>query len=466
MKLFKFLKYFKYLSLFVFITIVCSHASLIAKSNEDEEKIVVKLATESKLMPLYLAPFYKENANFDAGYINQLEQILQFDLNHNGMTFTVKHTNDRDALSDSGSFSHSGSASAWKALNVYYVLKVLIKEKQISARMLSINGNSEKSVEGIALTGNLSQDRRQIHRLADMIHKALFGSDGIANTRIVYTIKNTVENKSIAEVWEADYDGANARQVTNENSLCVTPTYIPPKPGFSSGSIMYISYKSGQPKIYVASLKEGIGRRFSLLKGNQLMPTVSRQRDRVAFICDYTGNPDLFVQSFDPEKGPVGKPQQIFATHLATQGTPTFSPNGKQVAFVSNKDGSPRIYVMDIPPPGASIKDLKATLITKSNRENTAPTWSADGSKLAYCAVNGGIRQIWIYDFDKKQERQITQGGGNKENPTWAPNNLHIIFNSTGNKGNELYLINLNQPEAVKISSGPGEKRFPAWEPK
>lgn len=437
-----------------------------AQSNEEGEKIVVKLATESKLMPLYLAPFYQEDPHLDETYIHQLEDILQFDLNHNGMTFTVKHNNERDTLSDSGSFLQSGNASAWKALNVYYVLKILVKDKQIFARMLSVNGNNEKSSEGLTLTGNLNQDRRQIHRLADMIHKALFGTDGVAHSRFIYTIKTIQGKNSLAEIWEADYDGANLHQITRENSLCVTPTYIPPKPGYSSGSIMYVSYKSGQTKIYVATLKEGVGQRFSLFKGNQLMPAISRQRDKVAFICDYTGNPDLFLQAFDPEKGPVGKPQQIFATHLATQATPTFSPNGQQVAFVSNKDGSPRIYVIDIPAPGASIKDIKATLITKYNRENTAPTWSPDGSKLAYCAVSGGVRQIWIYDFDKRQERQITQGGGNKENPTWAPNSLHIIFNSTGTKESELYLINLNQPEAVKISSGPGEKRFPVWEPK
>jgi len=48
-----------------------------------------------------------------------------------------------------------------------------------------------------------------------------------------------------------------------------------------------------------------------------------------------TTNPDLFVQPYDPEQGPVGKPRQIFAARLSTQGTPTFSPNGKRIAFVS-----------------------------------------------------------------------------------------------------------------------------------
>jgi TolB protein len=436
---------------------------LLAK-NEDDEKIIVKLATESKLMPLYLAPFYTESAGFDTQYLHQLEDVLLFDLNHNGMTYAVEHTNENNALANPGNFTDTGNSAAWNALNIFYVLKIRVKDKQIDARMLSVNSNSHKALDGLALTGSLQQDRLQIHRLADSIFKALFNADGIANTKILYTIKAGNPKKPTAEVWEADYDGANAHQITNENTLCVNPTYIPPKPGYSSGSIMYVSYKSGQSKIYVASAKEGIGRRFSLLKGNQLMPAISRQRDKVAFICDYTGNPDLFLQAFDPERGLIGKPQQIFSTHQATQGTPTFSPDGNKIAFVSNKDGSPRIYVIDIPTPGASLKDIKATLISKANRDNTAPAWSPDGSKLAYCSAVNGVRQIWIYDVDKRQERQITQGSTNKENPSWAPNSLHLVFNSTGNNSSELYLINLNQPEAIKITKGAGDKRFPSWE--
>lgn len=195
------------------------------------------------------------------------------------------------------------------------------------------------------------------------------------------------------------------------------------------------------------------------------MPTMSYQRDKVAFIGDITANPDLFLQPFHPEKGAIGKPYQIFSAPRSTQGTPTFSPDGKKVAFVSNKDGSARIYVMDIPAPGTNIKNLSAKLISKTNRENSAPAWSPDGSKIAYCSSTKSVRQIWIYDFDKNEERQLTEGSGNKENPTWAPNSLHLMFNSTGGSGSELYLINLNQPEAVQITTGPGEKRFPNWEP-
>jgi len=432
------------------------------KSSEENDLIVVRLATDNPLIPLYLANFEGDQSAFPPAYLAQLREVLLFDLNLNGMTFVVKSQAPKSTYDDD-----SADLTNWKALKVYYGVKVRIKDKKLSAKMLSINTGSAKNAEGLPLTGDLSQDRRQMHLLADTIHKTLFGTEGIASTHILFTLKSKdLSGKLVSEVWEADYDGKNARQITQNAGYCVTPVYMPPKPGYSCGSFFYVSYKNGQPKIYLASLQESAGRRFSYLKGNQFMPAISAQRDKVAFISDVTGNPDLFLQPFSPEAGPLGKPQQIFTTRQATQGTPAFSPDGNKIAFVSNKDGSPRIYAIQIPSPGTDLKDIQAQLISKYNKESTAPAWSPDGSKLAYCSSTKGIRQIWIYDFAKKEERQVTQGPGNKENPAWAPNSLHLVFNSTDAGSCELYLINLNQPQAVKISSGTGEKRFPNWEAK
>ena len=104
-----------------------------------------------------------------------------------------------------------------------------------------------------------------------------------------------------------------------------------------------------------------------------------------------------------------------------------------------------------------------AVMITKKNRENSCPSWSPDGTKLAYSAKTNGIRQIWIYDFEKNEEWQLTSGPGNKENPFWAPNSNHIVFNSTQDCNSEIYVVNLNQPQAIKISRGLGKKHYPTW---
>jgi TolB protein len=437
----------------------------------DSEPMLVHLTTEQQLWPIYITPFIDKNSGFDSSYTSKLEKVLQFDISHNGFTQLVPASSSKTRIANVSDFNDFGKAAEWISSGISYVVKVEIKDKKITAKILQTNSNSIKAIDSLPLTGNLNQDRRQIHLLADTIQTALFGIEGIASTRILYTFKYPISNPSKpewnSEIWEMDYDGANTRKISDDSSgYCITPCHLPAKAGFQSAAFLYVSYKNGQPKIYMASLKEGTAIRFNYLRGNQLMPTVSRQRDKIAFISDIAGNPDLFFQEFNPETGPVGKPRQLFTARGATQGSPSFSPDGKQIAFVSNKDGSPRIYTLAITAAETKLKDVKPRLITHTNRESTAPCWSPDGSKIAYCARHGSERQIWIYDFVSNEEWQLTSGSGDKENPSWAPNSLHLTYNTTGKNNADLYIININQRIPEKISAGNGEKRFPSWEPR
>lgn len=459
----------KFFCLFFNLSVIVHCSFIGAQPKEESEHIVVRLATERQLIPLYVAKLSDTGSGLSPSYLRQIEEVLSFDLNHNGMTYTLPQSADKEKLASKFIIDNIRTKEV-RSLGAYYIIQLEIsKEKQLSATLAAVNSDSVKSVENIPLKGSINQDRRQIHQLADLIHKTLFGTDGIATTHILYSIRKKVsENplKWISEIWEMDYDGENPRRLVSDEGYHISPAYIPPKPGHNAGSFLYVSYKPAQPKIYMASLKGGSSKRLLAVRGNQLMPSVTRAQDKVAFICDVTGNPDLFIQDFHLETGVIGKPQQIFSAKKATQGSPTFSPDGKKVAFVSNKDGSPRIYVINVPPPGTPLKEIKAKLITRYAKESSAPCWSADGSKLAYCAMTNGVRQIWMYDFDTDEERQLTQGAVNKENPTWAPNSLTLVYNTSGQEVCDLYLINCTQPNATKITSGPGEKRFPNWEPR
>jgi TolB protein len=443
-----------------FFCLLACFFCLLKISSDAEEPIVVRLATDTQRIPVYLVSLVGHASSL----ADELKDVLNFDFDHNGMTFVIPPTPAKDLIALSSNLE--APPSDWKALGAFYLVKVHFHDQKLSAHLFSANSDLIKHVDDIPLVGDLSVDRRRIHELADILFKGLFGREGIATTHILFTRKVPAGNQWVSEVWEADYDGANARQLTFDSGYAVTPVYVPPQPGYVSGSFFFVSYKTGQPKIYYQQLKGKESRRLTYLRGNQLMPTLSSKRDRVAFISDVTGNPDLFIQPFDPEAGLREKPYQIFAAPHATQGTPSFSPDGTRLVFVSNKDGSPKIYMMDVPRPGQSLKEIKARLVSKSNKESTAPAWSPDGTKVAYCSLTKGVRQIWVYDLEKEEARQLTEGPGNKENPTWAPDSLHLIFNSSDAGACELYLINLNQPEAARIRSGAGEKRFPAWEPR
>ncbi len=434
----------------------------------DEEEIFIQLSSEVELIPIFVSSVDSANSKLGKIYAEEIRKVFLFDIDNNGSTRALmpKEVSAYSSLANQNQFDGAIDFSKLKADGVLYLTKLKINGNELIAKIVSVNGQTANTIDHIILSGDLNKDRVKVHQLTDSIHKLLFSKPGIAMSRILYTSKRKVdrpkqEPKYLSEVYISDYDGHNVRQLTNTGSLCANPMFIP-----NSSNFLYVSYLIGQPKIYISSLNNTKFERVSPLRANQVTPGVSPDGTMLAFASDVTGKADIFIQPVCSKPGEEVKPRQIFTATAAANASPTFSPDGKRIAFVSNKDGTPKIYIMNIPSPTTKLKDIKLELISRRCRENTAPCWSPDGKKIAYCSRNGTPeRQIWVYDFETKTERQITEGKSNKENPVWASNSLHLLFNSTDSHGTEIYLMNLNQPKAVKITSGPGVKIFPAWEP-
>jgi TolB protein len=429
---------------------------------EEPQEIRVYLSTNQEVVldAAYCSKIVLQDASITPAYAKELEAIIRFDLKHNGNFNLLPVSNVCEQILQAKPFK----SSSFNAQNVLFAFSISVKEKHLYLTVFDVLKGTAKTLSSSSLSGLLKEDRHQIHRLIDELNQSIYGVSGIANTRILYAVKQEVRGEKthwVSEIWSCDWDGSNAQPVTQENSYCITPVLIPNHKKFANNRFLYVCYKTGQPKIFISSIGNSKGKRLIDLKGNQLLPAISQQRDKVAFICDAGGRADLFLQEFNPETGLVGKPLQLFSYPRSTQASPTFNRDGSKLAFVSDKDGSPRIYTISTHLIGS--KRPSPTLLTKLSRENSCPAWSPDGRKLAYTAKTKGIRQIWIYDFDRNEEIQLTDGAGNKENPAWAPNSQHLVFNSTGEAASELYVVNLTQPEVVKISKGPGIKHYPSW---
>ncbi len=448
--------------LYILFLCLCPISS--AFSEDDNQEIKIYLPTTCPLTPLYVADWTTDSASHDATYAAQLLEIFKYDLRHSGFSSLLPRDSFMEELLTNNDKQVAFSPGTWKEKGATHVLLGKIHDHNLTISLFSIQARTLKTLPQIKLTGNLSLDRLHIHQTSDTLNKILYNSEGPAYTKLLYCLQKPApslkKSQWISEVWECDWDGSGARQVTHENSFCVTPLFLPSQGANINDRFVYVSYKMGQPKIYISSLREGKGNRLIDLRGNQLLPTISKQRDKIAYICDASGRTDLFIQHLDPMSGRAHTPQQLFSYPHSTQASPTFNPTGDRIAFVSDKDGTAKIYI--IPTKTGSRRHVPL-LISKKNQENSCPAWSPDGTKIAYSAKTKGVRQIWIYDFATGEERQLTDGPNHKENPGWAPNSLHLVFNSINDDDSDLFVVNLNQPEAIKITSGPGKKTYPAW---
>lgn len=409
----------------------------------------VPLATRASLTPVYVNTFHAET--HDWRQFEEYREILVTDLNRSGFASVMQR---EDYLEKTFQFSEVKGRfdlSIWKKEKIPFCLAAQILQNKLEVTAFNISQGTSKKYPLIPL------ERRAIHQLADAIQKDFFGVEGISSLKLIYTLRTkSLDAKGLewlSEVWTCDADGASPTQITKENSYSLCPAFFPR----SSTEFFYVSEKSGQSKIYRASLSKPKGELMVDLRGNQVLATL--KGTQMAFITDVAGRPDLFIQSLDSSGRMMGKARQLFSAPRATQASPTFSPDGKKIAFVSDKDGPPRLYLLDV----ADVKSTRKPhpqLLTKRNRENTSPSWSPDGRKLAYSAKVDEIRQIWLYDFSTGEETPLTTGPENKENPSWAPDSFHLVYNTESEDHCDLYLIDLNQKEPAHIGKG----RFASWQ--
>ncbi|MBU6446348.1 MAG: hypothetical protein KGQ49_02990, partial [Verrucomicrobia bacterium] len=262
----------------------------------------VFLPTRDNLTPVYLS-----------GFTGEMRAVLESDLNRSGVAAVVP----REDVLDEALFSAPFDSTLWKKEKIPFCLAAQVVGNRLQMTAFNVAQGTTKKYAPVPL------ERQAIHKLADAIQKDLFGEEGISSLRLIYTMrkKNLAPAPRkldwLSEVWICDADGMNAVQVTKENSYCLCPGFMPG----SATEFFYVSEKSGQSKIYRASLAKPTGELWIDLRGNQALAAL--RGSKIAFITDIAGRPDLFVQSLDAAGRMFGKARQLFSAPRATQASPT-----------------------------------------------------------------------------------------------------------------------------------------------
>ena len=100
--------------------------------------------------------------------------------------------------------------------------------------------------------------------------------------------------------------------------------------------------------------------------------------------------------------------------------------------------------------------------------EDSQPTWSPDGKRLAFVSNRAlpqdapkGTLNIWVVDADGSNMRQITYQGVNKY-PSWSPDGKKIIFQS----GKSIWMVEVDSNQFIQLASGDRGWYAPDWHPK
>ena len=98
---------------------------------------------------------------------------------------------------------------------------------------------------------------------------------------------------------------------------------------------------------------------------------------------------------------------------------------------------------------------------------NVGPSFSPDGTRIAFSGRDEGRFDIFVINIDGSGLRRLTQNVGDDEDPTWSPDGNHIMFSSSrGGRGRQLYIMTADGNAQQQVTNGRGSYTNPMWGPK
>jgi TolB protein len=328
--------------------------------------------------------------------------------------------------------------------------KILQNDLNLSGYFI-LSGNASYTARGTANSGNLQGQvvdrsggtvlsktysggaRENAHRFANDIIETLTGNKGFAASKIAFI--GTRSGKK--EVYVADYDGSNVRQLTHDGVISVHPSISP-----DGRRIAYTGYQSGYPDVYTIDLASGARNRIANFPGTNSGASFSPDGGRIALTVSKDGNPELYTISSSG-----GGARRLTRTRGVESG-PTWSPNGDEIIYSSDDRGSPQLYRI-------SSSGGQGHQLPTGHGYCTEPNWSPDGKKVAFNVRGGGEFEVAILDLNGGGARIVSSG----ENPAWGPDSRHIIFT----QGGGLYILDTVTSRKTKVLDGVGRITEPSW---
>ncbi len=109
--------------------------------------------------------------------------------------------------------------------------------------------------------------------------------------------------------------------------------------------------------------------------------------------------------------------------------------------------------------------DLSTRNLTNGNSQNLNPSWSHDGSKLAFKTYRDGNWEIYVIDANGTNLINLSNDPSDDEYPKWSPDGSKIAFISNRGGNEDIYVMNSDGTNVVNISNDVGDSIMPVWSP-
>ncbi|HSG44456.1 MAG TPA: DPP IV N-terminal domain-containing protein [Anaerolineales bacterium] len=174
--------------------------------------------------------------------------------------------------------------------------------------------------------------------------------------------------------------------------------------------------------------------------------SVSPDGTTVYFSSRHSGGYEIYSISVD------GGSTEKLTNNIGSLYAPELSPNGEWIIFTNHGNG---LWLMR--PDGKNPHPL-------TGRDDIDPTWSADGSMIAFASSRAGARQLFVMNADGTNIRQVTNLDNMGGRSSFSPDGTKLAFYRGPTGDHNIYIINIDGTGLVQLTNG-GDNLGPSWSP-
>jgi TolB protein len=335
----------------------------------------------------------------------------------------------------------------WRSINADFVVKGSVTAGATGVKLTAYlyDVAQQRRMMGKNYTGDAGDVPRMARRFADAVLEASTGQKGPFDSKLAFV---STRGGRFKEIYTQAIDGQGLFKLTDNPTINLFPSF-----DRSSRYVLYLSFKSMAPALYLADLQAGREAKIDSPHGRVIGGTISPDGEKIVASIERDGITNLFLLTREGEEI-----RQLTDTS-GINVSPAISPDGGTLAFTSDRSGTPQIYEMSLEGGGGAPKR-----ITYSGDYNTTPAFSPKGDKLAYQSRTSGRFDIFTIPVGGGDPIQVTDGNGSNEYPSWSPDGRYLAFSSTRGHNSRIYILMVSNRKIISaLTEGNGNDSCPAW---
>jgi TolB protein len=333
----------------------------------------------------------------------------------------------------------------WRSINANFVVKGSVNASGAGVKLTAYlyDVGQQRRMMGKNYSGDAGDVPRMARRFADSILEATTGQKGPFDSKLAFV---STRGGRAKEIYTQSIDGQDLFKLTGNPTINLFPSF-----DRSTRYVLYLSYKSMSPSLYLADLQTQREAKIDSPRGRVIGGTISPDAEKIVAAIERNGVTNLFLLTRD------GAEISQLTDTSGINVSPAISPDGERLAFTSDRSGTPQIYTMSLG--GGAPKR-----ITYSGDYNTTPAYSPKGDKIAYQSRDSGRFDIWTIPVGGGDPVQVTDGNGSNEYPSWSPDGRYLAFSSTRGYNSRLYILMVSNRKIISaLTEGNGNDSCPAW---